>query len=505
MMSIRIFALASILISSFVASAARFDSSRTLIVFFDGLRPDYITPALMPNLYRFGQTASQGIAHRSIFPTVTRVNATTYSTGTYPSRHGILGNSIHFPRSGSKKVFNTGDIKDLYEADSILGGKLVNSVSLGDILRAAGKEMVVFSSGSSGQAYLQNPSGKSRIFNTDLTIADSVIAKLGPVPPAAKPNTLRHKWVTDALIQFGLQSGGPLVSAIWFSDPDGAAHSDGIGSPAAIQSLKSVDHEFGRILSFLKETGNSEHYNIIISTDHGFVTHIGKESLNSFLVQKGLKKNLISTDIILAGGAIYINAPDTTLKRKIVHALQSSIQYGAIFTNASSNGSLSGEIPGTLAFESINWNFADRVPDILVDMNWNDSINAFGYRGASYSSGVAGHGTLSPYETNIKLLVAGPSFRKGLISNLPTSNMDIAPTVLKLHGLGIPGNMDGRPVDEFFIDNKSKSKARVKKEVVKTSNVVGDTTYTLQLQRSLYKGRVYIDYAEVTRESTRYK
>ena len=28
---------------------------RTLIVFFDGLRPDYITPELMPNVYLFSK------------------------------------------------------------------------------------------------------------------------------------------------------------------------------------------------------------------------------------------------------------------------------------------------------------------------------------------------------------------------------------------------------------------------------------------------------------------
>jgi len=500
-MSSRILSIIFILVFVFGQESTAKDSTRTLIVFFDGLRPDYITPALMPNLYRFSQTASHGQSHRSIFPTVTRVNATTYSTGVYPSKHGILGNSIHFPLAGSKKVFNTGDVRDLLEADSLLGGKLVNAVSLGDILRAAGKEMVVFSSGSSGQAYLQNPSGKSRIFNTDLSIPDSVTTRIGAIPSAKKPNTLRHQWITDALFQYGMIPGGPAVSAIWFSDPDGAAHSDGIGSSAANESLKSVDQQFGRILAHLAETRQTDKYNIIISTDHGFVTYIGKESLNAFLVKKGFKTSATSTDIILAGGAIYINSKDSSLKRSIVYALQDAVQFGAIFTKAAASGSLEGEIPGTLAFQSINWNFAERVPDILVDMNWNDSANVAGYRGASYSTGVAGHGSLSPYETNIRLLVSGPSFKQGLRSDFPTSNMDIAPTVLKLHGLSIPTHMDGRPVEEFFTNHKDQKKDQVKKEVIKISNLVGETRYTLHLHRSLYKGRVYIDHAKTIRES----
>src|SRR6187549_2630869 len=71
---------------------------RTLIVFFDGLRPDYITPELMPNLYAFSKDASYGKQHHSVFPTVTRVNASSYSTGSYPDTHGLMGNTVYFPQ-----------------------------------------------------------------------------------------------------------------------------------------------------------------------------------------------------------------------------------------------------------------------------------------------------------------------------------------------------------------------------------------------------------------------
>ena len=67
---------------------------RTLLVFFDGLRPDYITPGLMPNLFAFKQTAACGKKHHSVFPTVTRVNAASYATGSYPAMHGLMANSV---------------------------------------------------------------------------------------------------------------------------------------------------------------------------------------------------------------------------------------------------------------------------------------------------------------------------------------------------------------------------------------------------------------------------
>jgi arylsulfatase A-like enzyme len=133
-------------------------------------------------------------------------------------------------------------------------------------------------------------------------------------------------------------------------------------------------------------------------------------------------------------------------------------------------------------------------------MNWNDSVNSNGYKGSSYSVGVAGHGSLSPYETSIRLLISGPSFKQGFTSTLPTANLDIAPTILKLHGLEIPQSMDGRPADEFYKSSRGADLGKAKKQVLKVSNTINETQYTLRLYRILYKDRAYIDYAETIRK-----
>ena len=72
---------------------------RTLVVFFDGLRPDYITEQNMPNLYAFSKLGCYGKQHHSVFPTVTRVNASSFSSGSYPGTHGLMGNTVYFPDS----------------------------------------------------------------------------------------------------------------------------------------------------------------------------------------------------------------------------------------------------------------------------------------------------------------------------------------------------------------------------------------------------------------------
>jgi hypothetical protein len=478
--------------------------TRTLIVFFDGLRPDYITAEAMPNLYAFKQSGSYGKQHHSVFPTVTRVNASSYSTGSYPGTHGLMGNTVYFPQVDSKKGLNTGDAEELNKISKATDGHLLTAISLGEILKNVGAKMMVFSSGSTGQAMMQNHTvSGGAVINPAMilpeSLKESVINDIGPVPPSAKPNTQRHKWITDALIKYGLTMDGPLVSAIWFSDPDGTAHSDGIGSVTAMQSIKSVDEQFGRILETLKAKNLDPYFNIIISTDHGFVTNVGKEGIADFLIKQGLKKDKESEDVVVAEGAIYVKDHNEEMIKKIIASLQAQEWVGAIFTKGKKKGDMKGWVDGTLSFESIHWNHADRSADILADENWDDRKNTAGYAGTSFSRGVAGHGGLSPYEVHIPLIASGPGFKKAFESDMPTSNVDIVPTILYLHNIAIPSTMDGRVINELLVKPSKKTTDTVKKDIVKTSAKTDWGTYELQLERSVIGKYSYVNYSVVKR------
>jgi hypothetical protein len=475
---------------------------RTLIVFFDGLRPDYITADGMPNLYAFSKRGCYGKAHHSVFPTVTRVNSSSYATGSYPATHGLLGNTVYFPEVNPTRGLNTGEAAELQKISVATHGKLLTAISLGELVQQAGAKMMVFSSGSSGQALLQNHTvSGGAVINTSMILPDSlkpILEKeLGPIPPAGDPNTGRHKWVTDALIRYGLRMDGPLVSAIWFSDPDGTAHRDGIGAESSMLSIRSVDEQFGRIVAALEAKGLTAHFNIIVSTDHGFATHVGKDDVTSLLIKEGLKKDRESEDVVVAEGAIYVRDHNEVLIRKIVSRLQTREWVGAIFTKATRPGDLKGHVEGTLSFDAIHWNHA-RSGDILVDYNWDDRKNAAGYAGTTYSRGVAGHGTSSPYEIHIALLAAGPSFKKAYEDELPTSNVDITPTILHIHHIPIPKTMDGRVVSEMLIGAGEKQPA-VKKETITTTARSEGASYTLSIERTVLGNYKYVDFTKVVR------
>ena len=498
-------ALALVLIAGMAnAQAQPKKELKTLIVFFDGLRPDYITPEAMPNLYAFKKQGSFGKQHHSVFPTVTRVNSSAYSSGAYPAKTGILGNTVYFPEVDKVKGLNTGDAADLKRIDSATNGHLVTSITLGEVLKQNGKKMMVFSSGSTGQALLQNHTlSGGAIVNSSMILPESfketVFNAVGPFPKNDKSGA-KHVWVTDALIKLGLAPDGPTVSAIWFNDPDGTAHSDGIGAATSMASIKTVDHEFGRIIDYLKSQKLDDVYNVIISTDHGFVTHVGKTNVATYLIDKGLKKDKTTEDVVVAEGAIYVKDHNPDMIKKIVAALQEPEFIGAVFTKGAKPGDMKGWVDGTISFEAIHWNHPTRAADILVDENWDNRKNSFGYEGTGFSGGVAGHGGFSPYEVHIALIASGPSFKKSFEGDLPTANVDITPTVLHLLGLRVPEVMDGRVVYELMNEKAPASAPQKSKiENIESSVKTSWGTYKLTLQRTILGKYAYTDFTRTER------
>src|SRR4051812_26844515 len=111
----------------FVVSAP----AKQLLIVLDGLRPDYVTPEMMPNLYALGQRGVVFTNHHSVYPTVTRVNASSIATGTYPEVHGLMGNSVFFPQVDSGRFLDTSDRANLLRIRSAVGGQLLTAPTLG--------------------------------------------------------------------------------------------------------------------------------------------------------------------------------------------------------------------------------------------------------------------------------------------------------------------------------------------------------------------------------------
>jgi arylsulfatase A-like enzyme len=221
-------------------------------------------------------------------------------------------------------------------------------------------------------------------------------------------------------------------------------------------------------------------------------------------------------------GSDYLFVPDGNrdVVKAAVTSLQSRQQFGAIFVS-----DRYGEIAGTLPMSLINTEpkVTGRAPDIIVSFTYDETIVVAGKPGISYASSVnrrGDHGSFSPTDTRISLLARGPDFNAGLYDTLPTSNVDIAPTVAHILKLDMP-DVQGRvleealqggpPVIDFSVLPKThRSSIRTGLTAKLPTDLDGGgidprlTTYAVELQTKVLSrgGRsyTYFDYARAIRD-----
>ena len=165
-------------------------------------------------------------------------------------------------------------------------------------------------------------------------------------------------------------------------------------------------------------------------------------------------------------GSDYLFVPDgniETVKAAVV-SLQSRLQFGAIFVS-DKYGEIAGTLPMSLIKTETSGN--GRAPDIIVSFSYDENVAVAGKSGVSYASSInrrGDHGSFSPTDTHISLMASGPDFESGLYDTLPTSNVDIAPTVARILQFSMPAVQGrvleealqgGPPISEYAVLNKT--------------------------------------------------
>ncbi len=498
----RLAAIVLALLTILPFAAAEDTPPKFLIIVVDGLRPDYITPEVMPALHRLGDAGVFFENHHSVIPTVTRVNSSSFSTGSYPESHGIMGNSVYFPNVNPDKALSTSDYENLAKIREAEGGRLLTATTLGETLVAAGKTFVAVSSGSTGSAFLLNSTvSGGGVIHPDLILPKSqethVRQMVGPVPEDSLPATALMAWAVDAYIKIAREEMNADVAFLWLTDPDHTAHPQGMGAPLTVESLRAADAQIARILDAHEGLGLSHQINVMVTSDHGFSTHIGGFNLFATLTREGLQGG-----VHIADGAIYVDQHDKDRIQRIVEALQLDPAVGPIFTAPSGPKSLEG-VNGTLAFWTLRWQHA-RSADILAFPAWNENKNAAGFAGQTTYGGVAGHGSTSPFDIHNTLLASGPSFKTKLRNTVPSANPDVAPTVLHVLGIAAPETMTGRPLNEALVNGPDPANVPVESLSYSVKRVLQDAggrdvTYQCSVSGVTVDGRFYIDQASTTR------
>jgi predicted AlkP superfamily pyrophosphatase or phosphodiesterase len=497
-----------------------------LVLVLDGLRPDSITEQETPHLWRLREEGVNFPNGHSVFPTVTRANAAAIGSGVYPDRNGIFGNTLYVRQVDPNHSFGNDDHNNLLRLDAATGERMVLSKSLGEILAERGKTLAVVSSGSTGSALLVNPrapKGVGVLVNAywdpgvrvafPNTVNDAILRRFPAAPKkggARDPYVEQVSWTEQVLRDYVLPDLKPDVIVNWLTEPDHIQHALGAGSAEARAAIRNDDREIGLVLDRLGELGLADKTNIIVVSDHGFGHGIFGVDVANELIKAGLKLGPDSDDVVIAssGQAMSLHVRDRSPERigAIVRFLQRQKWVGVLFTAGKPDRSgvpVEGRVPGTFALELVHLANDERGPDIVFTFPWSSAKSPSGLPGSDYTeatatgplSGSAGnHGSMSPWTVRNTFIAWGTDFKRGVTVRTPSSNVDLAPTLLALMNLDSEVDLarfDGRPLSEAFAGGPDEEQVPIQ---VRTYFVKSDDDdYRAALQLTELDRQRYVD------------
>lgn len=466
--------------------------SRFLVLVLDGLRPDLVTHQDMPNLAAFrDRGASLGLS-KAQFPTHTRVNKTSFSSGSTPKHHGVHFNKIFDPALMADQLIDLGDHADVARADE--RGQLITATTIGHALRDAGRQFALVHCGMSGAPWLLNYRG-DRIGQEHISMAGYahstaeaarlVSDRLGDLPDPKGVNHNRSRFAFEAFRQVLYPALAPQVGLIWSDEPDKSLHVDGLRGPVSKAAFMHIDSLVGEVVGWWQQRADKDGLNLIILSDHGHVETVGGYPIGEPMRAAGLP---VTTDpnepgallLPFGSGGLYLRDQPRQTLFDVVEWLQGQDWCGNLFTDDADG--VNGIVPGTFskALASIDH---PRAPDLLFTLRRLPAEPPEFPFGRSLDPAGKGstHGGLHVEELTNICFAAGPDFKEGYRSDTAGGIVDITPTILHVLGIEKPATMVGRALGDLLADGAAPDDAHAKAEEVTVS--AGRFRQTLNLRR----------------------
>lgn len=446
----------------------RIGENKVVLIVFDGLRPDFIDAARMPNLAKFARRSRWFREARSVFPSMTRVATTSIATGAMPAKHGLVGNAFYFPQVTADRILDLGSLSDIALAERATGGRLIEIPTFADCVAMAGATMAVVSTGAPGTTYCLNPrASRNRQWTFTLggrscsptpQAVDDVEQRFGPPPPKAIPRACEMDYATDVFVEYVLPHISADLSVIWFNEPDTTFHYKGLSGSDTTALLQRLDFNFAQILNWIERQPDADRYGVIVASDHGHIATRDRVDLfnllsaEGFLARRWAGNDLQGCTLALTAwnsGAATLLSQDKADLARLVRALQERKEIGLIFTRGRND--VEGWIAGTFSFGLAGIDHA-RAPDMLFTLASTEAFGAANIAGSGhieYGCDVLPpggmHGGLNRHELNSTLIAGGALF-EGVTGGEPAGIIDIAPTVLGILAVPAAPTMQGRPL-----------------------------------------------------------
>jgi arylsulfatase A-like enzyme len=223
-------------------AAAQVNPTRTIIMVWDGLRPDSVNATDTPNLYALRQSGVNFADNHSTYPTFTMMNGSSFATGAFPKTSGFYGNTFWTPPQGTANTTPAGngaggnaqdyvapvfteDYQVLSTLNNYYGGQLLLVKTLFAAAQSAGLPTATI--GKSGAAYIQDLNRGGSFLDENTVMPRSLATELQTAGIALPTNIVKGYAGTDA-VTLAANNGNPTARAGYVTfnttayDPNGA-------------------------------------------------------------------------------------------------------------------------------------------------------------------------------------------------------------------------------------------------------------------------------------------
>jgi predicted AlkP superfamily pyrophosphatase or phosphodiesterase len=492
-------------------------SHHVVVVVWDGMRPDFVTEQNTPTLWKLAQDGVTFRNHHAVYLSATNVNGTALATGAYPGHSGLIANQEYRPEINNRKWTDVQDPAVVRKGDELSNGKYLAVPTVAELVQAAGQRTVI--AAAKGVGLLEDRHVDPTRAKDSVTLFEGnslppaalapISGALGPFPKlSAFTFAKSDAWTTKALTDFFWKDRVPAFSLLWLSEPDGTQHQTAPGAPEALAAMKSSDENLARVLAALGRQHARETTDVFVVSDHGFSTIEHAVDLRMILKDAGFD---VATEfaaeptagqimVVANGGSVlfHIIGHDSAVTRQLVEFLQRSDFAGVIFTKESMEGTFTLDKakidPPSLGYGAPS---NEHAPDVVMSFRWNENKNQFGVPGMidadwQRGAGKGTHATLSRFDMHNTLIATGPDFRRGQTDELPSGNVDVAPTILAILGIKPPQPMDGRVLSEAVI-NADKQGLKPETQTIEVTKSFSSGSWRQSLKISRVGSTIYLD------------
>ena len=443
-------------------------AEHVVMIGWDGMRRDFVTPQYAPRLYELATNGVFFKNHHPVYITSTEVNNTALATGAYPLHSGIMANSQYLPELSVLGPVATEAVDTARRGDLLWNNLYLKTPTVAEILQRAGYPTMVAgtkpvallydrgsqrTSGAAGRSVnLIRGRALPRSWQERLVkVNDDKVFPTNNVTPNKDMDTWTVKAVTHGLWKTNV----PKYTVIWLSEPDASQHGTAPGADTAVAAIELCDKLLGDILKALEEKKVRDKTDLFIVSDHAFSTTLKGPDVCEVLKKAGFKAFRKFEDpepgdvlVVGLGGSVslYVYEHDEKTVRRLAEFLQGCAFAGVVFSQV--------PVQGTFPLSSVQIGTGFGAPDVLLALRWDSEKNASDAPGQFISDGgnkgTGSHGSLGPADVGNMLIASGPDFKSGFIDDLPTGNIDVAPTILHVLGVPQPAEtpMDGRVLTE---------------------------------------------------------